>query len=177
MRSGAFETILRALVKNMKERGNLDLTECFIDVAFVIAKRGPRGGKNQAGQRYENHGTGRPPWFSVTISVRAFSHEITLVESTLETIFTEELPKRLMGDKAYDNDPLDEKLAENGVELIASHRTNRKKMKTQDGENFADIGGNGKLRDYLHGFRIIDASWFGWITSRTTLALFIWVAW
>jgi len=48
-------------------------------------------------------------------------------------MFTEELPERLIGDKAYDSDPLDKKLAENGVELIAPHRNNRKKPKSQDG--------------------------------------------
>lgn len=43
VRSGAFETILRALVKDMKERGDLNLTECFIDGTFVIAKKGAKG--------------------------------------------------------------------------------------------------------------------------------------
>jgi transposase len=39
----------------------------------------------------------------------------------------------LIGDKAYDSDPLDACLAECGIELIAPHRSNRKKPKTQDG--------------------------------------------
>ncbi len=39
----------------------------------------------------------------------------------------------MIGDKAYDSDPLDERLAERGVEMIAPHRRNRKKPKTQDG--------------------------------------------
>ncbi len=39
--------IPRALMKDVKERDGLeDLTECFIDGNFVIAKRGPQGGKN-----------------------------------------------------------------------------------------------------------------------------------
>ena len=61
---GVFEEVLRALVKDVKERGGLDLTECFIDGSFVIAKRGRWGGKNQAGQRYKAHGSGRWRWFS-----------------------------------------------------------------------------------------------------------------
>lgn len=64
VRSGAFEVILKALVQDMKERGDLDLTESFIDGTFVIAKKGSRGGKNQAGQRYKDHGSGRPLWSS-----------------------------------------------------------------------------------------------------------------
>ncbi|EGI78315.1 IS5/IS1182 family transposase, partial [Hylemonella gracilis] len=41
--------------------------------------------------------------------------------------------EHLIGDKAYDSDGLDTQLAEQGVELIAPHRTNRRKLKTQDG--------------------------------------------
>jgi transposase len=42
-------------------------------------------------------------------------------------------PRRLVGDRAYDSDPLDQKLAQRGVELIAPHRKNRIKAATQDG--------------------------------------------
>lgn len=45
----------------------------------------------------------------------------------------DEVPDRLIGDRAYDSDPLDEQLAYQGIELIAPHRKNRKKPKTQDG--------------------------------------------
>ena len=43
VRSGVFESILRALLQDMKERGNLDLTECFIDGTFVIVNKGAKG--------------------------------------------------------------------------------------------------------------------------------------
>jgi transposase len=39
----------------------------------------------------------------------------------------------LIGDKAYDSDPLDNELKEQGIEMIAPHKANRKKAKTQDG--------------------------------------------
>ena len=41
-------------------------------------------------------------------------------------------PIRLIGDKAYDSDRLDATLAERGIEMIAPHRRNRIKPKTQD---------------------------------------------
>jgi transposase len=64
----------------------------------------------------------------------ASPHEVTLVEETLDAVFLEEAPPILIGDKAYDSDPLDERLwQERGVELIAPHKTNRKKAPTQDG--------------------------------------------
>jgi transposase len=59
--------------------------------------------------------------------------EVPLVPATLAAAFTTELPARLIGDKAYDSDPLDIALAEAGIELIAPHRANRKKPATQDG--------------------------------------------
>jgi hypothetical protein len=43
-------------------------------------------------------------------------------------------PEHLVGDKAYDSDQLDVKLAvEYGVELIPPHRFNRQRSRTQDG--------------------------------------------
>jgi transposase len=39
----------------------------------------------------------------------------------------------MIGDRAFDSDPLDEQLARQGVEMIAPHRRNRRKRKTQDG--------------------------------------------
>ena len=42
----------------------------------------------------------------------ASPHEVTLVEATLASAFLKEQPKRLIGDKAYDSDPLDQTLLE-----------------------------------------------------------------
>ena len=72
--------------------------------------------------------------FPVAISVGSASpHEVKLVEETLEQRFIEEMPERLIGDRAYDSDPLDERLKQQGIEMIAPHRSNRKKPATQDG--------------------------------------------
>jgi len=67
-------------------------------------------------------------------ATRAGPHEVTLVDGTLDACFLEELPERLIGDKAYDSDRLDQRLeAERGLEMIAPHRTNRCKPPSQDG--------------------------------------------
>lgn len=63
----------------------------------------------------------------------ASPHEVTLVEATLDETFTVGRPRRLVGDRAYDSDPLDQRLAAQGVELIAPHKRNRIRPKTQDG--------------------------------------------
>jgi transposase len=62
----------------------------------------------------------------------ASPHESKLVDETLAGSFLDELPERLIGDKAFDSDPLDRHLAENyGIEMIAPNRENR--SPTQDG--------------------------------------------
>lgn len=57
--------------------------------------------------------------------------EVTLVHDTLEASLGLNLPKRLIGYKAYDSDGLDEELRHLGIEMIAPNRRNRRK--TQDG--------------------------------------------
>src|SRR5919108_4823268 len=43
VRSGVFEQILQALASDLRERGELDLSECFIDGTFIVAKKGGSG--------------------------------------------------------------------------------------------------------------------------------------
>ena len=64
----------------------------------------------------------------------ASPHEVTLVEQTIDSSFLDVAPQRLIGDKAYDSDPLDNRLREErNIELIAPHREGRTKPATQDG--------------------------------------------
>ena len=58
-----------------------------------------------------------------------------LVSQTLEERFIAEVPERLIGDKAYDSDPLDQEVMESfGTEMIAPHRQGRRSDRvTQDG--------------------------------------------
>ena len=65
----------------------------------------------------------------------ATPHEVTLVAATLEDRLVAALPARLIGDRAYDSDPLDACLRELGIEMIAPHRRNRTKPPTQDGRS------------------------------------------
>ena len=61
-------------------------------------------------------------------------HESRLVQQLFEFMLPAETPQRVIGDKAYDSDALDEELAEQGIELIAPHRSNRRPENvTQDG--------------------------------------------
>jgi len=86
---------------------------------------------------------------------------VTLVEKTLDSCFVEDPPKRLIGDKAYDSDKLDEKLkTDRGVELIAPHKSNRKRPKTQDGR---------ALRRYVRRWKIERL--FAWLSHFRRLVV------
>jgi hypothetical protein len=67
-------------------------------------------------------------------------HEVTLAETALDSLFIAGKPKKLIGDKAYDSDKLDDDLLKKqGVELIVPHRSNRTKAKTQDGRELQAV--------------------------------------
>jgi transposase len=48
---GVMERILQKLAHDLKERGNLDLSECFIDGTFVVAKKGGQGWERPSGAK------------------------------------------------------------------------------------------------------------------------------
>ena len=43
VRSGVFERVLQALATDLRQRGQLDLSECVIDDTFMVAKKGGSG--------------------------------------------------------------------------------------------------------------------------------------
>ena len=97
------------------------------------------------------------------ISVWAASaspHEVTLLGQVLAAGFLDERPERLIGDRAYDSDPLDAGLAEEGIEMIAPHRKNRRKPKAQDGR---------KLRRYKRRWKIERL--FAWLSNFRRLVV------
>lgn len=84
----------------------------------------------------------------------ASTHEVKLVEQTIEERFIKEKPKRIIGDLAYDSDPLDKKLKKKRIRLIAPHKCNRKKKVTQDGR---------ELRRYCRRWKV--ERFFAWIQN------------
>jgi len=79
-------------------------------------------------------------------------NEQKLVIGTLKKSFlSKQLPKILIGDKAYDSDPLDRELAAMGIEMISPHHP-RRRRKTQDGR---------KLRRYKRRWKVERL--FAWI--------------
>ena len=91
----------------------------------------------------------------------ASPHEVVaLVEEVLAASFVGEEPERLIRDRAYDSDSLDAALEERGIEMIAPHRRNRRKPKTQDGR---------KLRRYKRRWKIERL--FAWLGNFRRLVV------
>jgi transposase len=98
----------------------------------------------------------------LAVSVESASPaECQLVEDVLAGSFLDQLPDRLIGDKAYDSDPLDKKLAaEYGIEMIAPNR--RRRSKTQDGRKLRRYRRRWKVERlfaWMHNFRRLVTRW------------------
>lgn len=89
----------------------------------------------------------------------ASPHETKLVEETLAGSFFDELPARLIGDRAYDSDLLDKRLQRDyGIDLIAPNRKSR--TRTQDRR---------KLRRYKRRWSVERLfAWLQWFRRLVT---------
>jgi transposase len=89
----------------------------------------------------------------VAIGITSASpNESTLVDQTLDQRHIDALPKRIIGDKGYDSDPLDGRMRQRGIEMIAPNRAKRKK--TQDRR---------PLRRYIRRWRVERL--FAWLKN------------
>lgn len=86
--------------------------------------------------------------------------EALLVGQTLRCRLTKEKPTYLTGDKAYDSDPLDYQLAEQGISMVAPHRRGRVRPVTQDGR---------QLRRYRKRWKIERL--FAWLQNYRHLVV------
>lgn len=84
----------------------------------------------------------------------ANTHEVKLVEKTIDSKHVKGRPQVLIGDMAYDSDPLDKRLKKRGIKLVAPHRKNRKKKATQDGRT---------LRRYVRRWKVERL--FAWLQN------------
>lgn len=127
--------LLRELANELRELGVIDERQAYIDAMFVPAK----GGGEQIGNTKRGKGlkimaiVDRHGLPLAAARHAANHHEVTLVQLTFDFYMIEAKPEYMVGDRAYDSDPLDEELRAEGIEMIAPHRKGRKKRKTQDG--------------------------------------------
>src|SRR6266436_6572046 len=126
--------VLTDVANELRDKGVLDEEECFIDATFVMAKGGgteigatKRGKGMKIMAIVDRHG------LPLSVSTHAANHhEVRLVQLCFDFYMIEAKPENLIGDRAYDSDPLDAELRKDGIEMIAPHRGNRSKPPTQD---------------------------------------------
>jgi transposase len=90
--------------------------------------------------------------------------EVTLVTRTVDERFVADPPERLIGDKAYDSDRLDEQMLQGyGVEVIAPQRRSRRPDRlTQDGRPLRRFRRRWKVERmfaWLYNFRRLVVRW------------------
>ena len=151
--------ILTALANELRDRGDIDERESFIDATFASAKGGGEAiGKTRRGKGVKILAIVDRNGLPLSVSTHAANHhEVTLVQLSFDFYMIEAKPEKLIGDKAYDSDALDESLKEQGVEMIAPHRSNRT-LKTQDGR---------ALRRYQR--RWLVGRYFAWLQWKRRL--------
>jgi transposase len=93
----------------------------------------------------------------------ASPHETKLVGPTIKRRFLAETPEWLIGDCAYDSDPLDVQIRERfGVQLVAPHKCTRSRKATQDGRVLRRYRRRWKIERlfaWLHNFRRVVIRW------------------
>lgn len=124
-------------------------------------KRGRLVGKTKRGKGTKIMGIADGHGLPLALRTESASPaEVKLVEQTLEERFVAQVPERLIGDKAYDSDRLDEALMQNyGTEMIAPHRAGRR-TPTQDGR---------PLRRYVRRWKIERL--FAWLFNFRRLVV------
>ena len=154
-REGVFEQVMREAGRCVEEGDGYRVYECFIDGTFCKARGGGDGiGCTKAGKGVKIMVMVDARGLPMAVDTGSASpHESRLVQQLFAFMLADEDPERLIGDKAYDSDRLGEELAQQGIELIAPHRSNRRpENKTQDGR---------PLRRYKRRWKVERTiSWF-----------------
>ncbi len=100
--------VLTDIANELRDKGALDEEECFIDATFVMAKGGgaavgatKRGKGMKIMAIVDRHG------LPLSVSTHAANHhEVRLVQLCFDFYMIEAKPENLIGDRAYDSDPL-----------------------------------------------------------------------
>lgn len=165
VRDGVFENIMRQAGRCIEERDGFRLYECFVDGTFAKARGGGDGiGCTKAGKGVKIMVLVDARGLPVSVdTLSASPHESQLVQRLFDFMITSQLPERVIGDKAYDSDDLADELAQDGVELIAPHRSNRKAENvTQDGRPLRRYKRRWKVERtiaWLQNFRRLCIRW------------------
>ena len=150
-RQDVLRRILVDLANTLREQGDLDERESFIDGMFAPAKGGgAEVGLTKRGKGVKIMGIVDREGLPLSVSTHAANHhEVRLVQLSFDFYMVETKPEQLIGDKAYDSDALDTALRADGVEMIAPHRKNRTRRRTQDGRSLRRMARRWKVERFF----------------------------
>ena len=109
-RDETLRRILTDVANELRDRGVLDEEECFIDATFVMAKGGGAEiGPTKRGKGLKIMAIVDRHRLPLSVSTHAANHhEVRFVQLCFDFYMIEAKPENLIGDRAYDSDPLDE---------------------------------------------------------------------
>jgi transposase len=148
------------LANALRERELIDPSECYIDATFANGRGGGEAiGNTKCGKGVKIMAIVDRAGLPLSVSTHAANHhEVKLVQLSFDFYMIEAKPEVLIGDRAYDSDDLDAAPREQGVRMVAPHRKNRVKPRTQDGR---------ELRRYKR--RWIVERFFAWMKYQRRL--------
>jgi transposase len=160
LRDGVFNDALAAITQLEEAKGRVSLEECSVDATFIRARATlDNKGKTKCGKGHKLMAIVDKKARPLALYLdSAQPHELKLLQPTIDALATDANPKFLLADGAYDSDPMDEHLVKQGINLVAPHRKNRKKPKTQDGRHFRRYRRRWKVEQLfalLHNYRKI----------------------
>jgi transposase len=115
-KAGVMDRLLEALARDLERRGQINLEECLLMVGSVLPKGGAEIGKTKRGKNSKVMALADGAGLPIALCAGSASpHETAFVTELIKQQSTKGKPERLIGDKAYDSDPLDETCERLGV--------------------------------------------------------------
>ena len=105
---------MNKIISYAEQEGLIKLAKSFIDGTFLRSKNGSDNvGKTKVGKGHKLMAIVDENGIPVSVNVTSANpHESQLVEDTLQKISTQQLPEKIIGDRAYDSDHLDDLMNE-----------------------------------------------------------------
>jgi len=163
---------LTELANLLREQGEVDESECYIDATFASAKGGgERIGPTRRGKGVKIMAIVDRHGLPLAVTTHAANHhEVTLVQLTFDFYMIEAKPENLIGDRAYDSDPLDAQLREQGIEMISRTNPIAPSARHRMGGGCAATSVAGSSSASSRGFSGNVGSWFAGSTTRATFS-------
>ena len=122
--AGVFRKALRRIVRLAEKSNLISMSLWFIDGMFIRSKGSLKDvGNTKCGKGHKMMAITDQNGFPVSVLLTSASpHESKLVGLSIDRRLTHKVADRLMGDRAYDSDPLDQEMLKFGIRMLAPHK-------------------------------------------------------